>query len=246
MIPTGTLNHFARDIGVYDLREVRGRHRGRGGGRGGRGLASSSAAADERGARSRFLLNTASLGSYPDLVRLRERVAGPLGQVAGVRGRAGGHPASGRAGADAVRRQRWRTVWFLFVGNGPYHPRGAVPAWRSRLDSGLLDVRWVRADVRFSRLRAVCALLLAALGHSRVYGEALVRDAGRGTARTRGRWPATAKWWARSPARGSPWRPRCRSTAVTRATRAGPTGSVRTSHAEHPDPPTGRTRPPAC
>ena len=30
-----------------------------------------------------------------------------------------------------------------------------VPAWRPSLDSGLLDVRWLRADVRFSRLRAV-------------------------------------------------------------------------------------------
>ena len=66
-------------------------------------------------------------------------------------------------------RGRWRTVWFLFVGNGPYHPRGMVPAWRSTLDSGLLDVRWLRADVRFSRLRVAAALILGALGHSRVY-----------------------------------------------------------------------------
>ena len=42
----------------------------------------------------------------------------------------------------------WRTVWFLFVGNGPYHPRGMVPAWRPTLDSGLLDVRWMRADIQ--------------------------------------------------------------------------------------------------
>jgi len=70
----------------------------------------------------------------------------------------------------------WRTVWFLFVGNGPYHPRGMVPAWRPTLDSGLLDVRWVRADVRFSRLRVAAALLLAALGHSRVYGQCEVTE----------------------------------------------------------------------
>ena len=66
----------------------------------------------------------------------------------------------------------WRTVWFLFVGNGPYyHPRGMVPAWRPTLDSGLLDVRWLRADVRFSRLRVTAAMLLGALGHSHVYGQ---------------------------------------------------------------------------
>ena len=70
----------------------------------------------------------------------------------------------------------WRTVWFLFVGNGPYHPRGMVPAWRPTLDSGLLDVRWMRADVRFSRLRVTAAMILGALGHSRVYGQCEVPE----------------------------------------------------------------------
>jgi undecaprenyl-diphosphatase len=70
----------------------------------------------------------------------------------------------------------WHLVWFLFVGNGPYHPRGMVPAWRPTLDSGLLDVRWVRADVRFSRLRVAVALILGALGHSRVYGQCEVAE----------------------------------------------------------------------
>ena len=32
-------------------------------------------------------------------------------------------------------------------------------------------MRWLRADIRFSRLRAVAALLFGALGHSRVYGQ---------------------------------------------------------------------------
>jgi undecaprenyl-diphosphatase len=68
---------------------------------------------------------------------------------------------------DGVRH----SVWILFVGNGPYHPRGMVPAFRPRLDTGLLDVRWLRADIRFSRVRAFCALAFAALAHSRVYGQ---------------------------------------------------------------------------
>ena len=53
----------------------------------------------------------------------------------------------------------------------PVPPEGLVPAWRPSLDTGLLDVRLLRADVRFSRLRAVLALLLGALSHSRVYQE---------------------------------------------------------------------------
>jgi diacylglycerol kinase family enzyme/membrane-associated phospholipid phosphatase len=173
VVPTGTLNHFARDVGVYDMQEAvdatsEGEavavdlglidvHPGR-----------SPEPENPQVVRVRCFLNTASLGSYPDLVRLREK----------WQERWGKWPAFAAALIAVLRRAepvrikvdgRWLSVWFLFVGNGPYHPRGMVPAWRPALDSGLLDVRWLRADVRFSRLRAVAALLLGALGHSRVY-----------------------------------------------------------------------------
>lgn len=169
VVPTGTLNHFARDVGVYDLLEAVD------------ATGAGQAVAVDLGqidvhrpdgdgavVRTRCFLNTASLGSYPDLVRLREK----------WQPRWGKWPAFAAAlvvvlrHAEPVRIKvdgRWLSVWFLFVGNGPYHPRGMVPAWRPTLDSGLLDVRWLRADLRFSRLRAVVALLLGALGHSRVY-----------------------------------------------------------------------------
>ncbi|GAA5117245.1 bifunctional phosphatase PAP2/diacylglycerol kinase family protein [Pseudonocardia adelaidensis] len=173
VVPTGTLNHFARDVGVYDMQEAVD------------ATGAGEAVAVDLGlvdvhpghgtdplsgdvVRRRYFLNTASLGSYPDLVRLREK----------WQGRWGKWPAFAAAlvvvlhRAEPVRIKvdgRWLEVWLLFVGNGPYHPRGMVPAWRPSLDSGLLDVRWLRADVRFSRLRAVAALLLGALGHSRVY-----------------------------------------------------------------------------
>ena len=125
--------------------------------------------------RTRTFVNTASIGSYPELVRLRER----------WQPRYGKWPAFVAALLVVLRRTqpvrvhflgRWRTVWFLFVGNGPYHPRGMVPAWRPTLDSGLLDVRWLHADVRFSRLRVAAALILGALGHSRVYEQREVTE----------------------------------------------------------------------
>jgi diacylglycerol kinase family enzyme/membrane-associated phospholipid phosphatase len=171
VVPTGTLNHFARDVGVYDMQEAVD------------ATGAGEAVAVDLGLvevhpgsdpltdvviRRRYFLNTASLGSYPDLVRLREK----------WQGRWGKWPAFAAALVVVLRRAepvrikvdgRWFAVWLLFVGNGPYHPRGMVPAWRPSLDSGLLDVRWLRADIRFSRLRAVVALLLGALGHSRVY-----------------------------------------------------------------------------
>ncbi|MEV3961021.1 phosphatase PAP2 family protein [Nocardia sp. NPDC050193] len=167
VIPTGTLNHFARDLGVYDLLEVVDAT----------GVGEAVAVdiagvqygdATEMG--TRHLINTFSLGSYPDLVRLREK----------WQPRWGKWPAFAAALVVTLRQaepieiyldDQWQRVWFLFVGNGPYHPHGAVPAFRDRLDSGLLDVRWLRADLRWSRTRAVVALLLAAIGHSRVYGE---------------------------------------------------------------------------
>ncbi|MCO1656075.1 phosphatase PAP2 family protein [Pseudonocardia sp. S2-4] len=175
VVPTGTLNHFARDVGVYDLQEAVD---STGAGQAvavdlalvemhpGRGADPHS----EQVVRTRCFINTASLGSYPDLVRLREK----------WQPRWGKWPAFAAALVTTLRRaepvkikigDRWTWVWFLFVGNGPYHPRGAVPAYRPTLDSGLLDVRWLRADLRFSRLRAVAALLGGAVGHSRVYAE---------------------------------------------------------------------------
>ncbi|WP_037069359.1 bifunctional phosphatase PAP2/diacylglycerol kinase family protein [Pseudonocardia acaciae] len=165
VVPAGTLNHFARDVGVYDLREAVDASGA------GEAVAVSLGLVDvgrPGSETTRLFLNTASLGCYPDVVRLRDR----------WRPRWGKWPAFVAALVTALRRATPLevsldgvrcSVWTLFVGNGPYHPLGMVPAWRPRLDSGLLDVRWLRADLRWSRLRAIFALAFAALGHSRVY-----------------------------------------------------------------------------
>ncbi|MFF2396766.1 bifunctional phosphatase PAP2/diacylglycerol kinase family protein [Nocardia sp. NPDC055165] len=167
VIPAGTLNHFARDLGVYDLREVADATGT------GEAVEVDIAAVEldtTDGPYTHHWINTASIGAYPELVRLREKWEDRWGKW----------PAFAAALVVTLRRaepihirldDRWHDMWFLFIGNGPYHPHGAVPAFRSRLDEGLLDVRWLRADVRFSRTRAVIALMLAAIGHSRVYGE---------------------------------------------------------------------------
>lgn len=172
VIPTGTLNHFARDLGVYDLREVVDATGA------GEAVAVDIASVELRtadGTRTHHLINTASLGAYPDLVRLREK----------WQGRWGKWPAFAAALVVMLRKaqpirirldEAWHDVWFIFVGNGWYQPHGAVPAFRSRLDSGLLDVRWVRADLRFSRTRAALALLLGAIGSSKVYQERQVPE----------------------------------------------------------------------
>lgn len=166
VVPTGTLNHFARDVGVYDLQEAVDATQA------GEAVAVDLGVVDIQGGgrppHTRYFLNTASLGGYSDLVRLREKWEGRWGKwpafaaalVASLR-----HAQPLRVKLDG-KEQR---LWTLFVGNGPYHPRGMVPAWRPQLDSGLLDIRYLRADRRFSRARAIIALALGALRHTRTY-----------------------------------------------------------------------------
>ncbi len=172
VVPTGTLNHFARDLGVYDLTEVVDAT-----GAGEAVVVDIASVELETGAgtRTHHLINTSSLGAYPDLVRLREK----------WQGRWGKWPAFAAALVVMLRRAEpirirmdadWHDVWFIFVGNGWYRPHGAVPAFRSRLDSRLLDIRWVRADLRFSRTRAALALALGAIGSSKVYQERQVPE----------------------------------------------------------------------
>nr|WP_318841874.1 hypothetical protein [Rhodococcus sp. Z13] len=60
-------------------------------------------------------------------------------------------------------------MWLLFVGNGRYTPADQVPMSRSHLDPGTLDVRYLHADRRFSRLRLLAAAATGTLASSPVY-----------------------------------------------------------------------------
>lgn len=163
VVPAGTLNHFARDVGGAGVQEAAEAVWQ------GSGVAVDLGAVQvDDGRSARSFVNTASLGGYPDLVRLRERWQPrwgkwPAAAAALIRVLQESQPLMVRI--DGVPRQ----VWLLFVGNGLYHPRGFVPAVRQRLDSGLLDVRYVRADVRFSRIRFLIGALSGALWRSRTY-----------------------------------------------------------------------------
>jgi undecaprenyl-diphosphatase len=77
---------------------------------------------------------------------------------------------------ELVVNQRPLRVWILFIGNCCYTPRGLSPAWRPRLEDGLLDVQYLRADLRFGRTRAVLATLLGVSEHSRSYAQEEVEE----------------------------------------------------------------------
>jgi undecaprenyl-diphosphatase len=162
VFPAGTLNHFARDIGVESVADAASAVAA------GEAVTVDLAAVTVDGQVRRPFVNTASIGGYPDLVRMRERWQDRLGKwvaagLALVRVLAAAKPL------HVVLDGRKVAVWLLFVGNGPYHPRGMVPAWRPALDTGLLDIRYLRADLRLSRSRFLLAALTGALRRSRTY-----------------------------------------------------------------------------
>lgn len=162
LVPAGTLNHFARDVGVHGVDDTARAVTD------GEGVLVDLAAVSVDGAGPRWFVNTASLGGYPDMVRLREK----------LQDRWGKWPAAVIALAKVLRTSRPmrvelngepRLIWMLFVGNGPYRPKGFAPTMRPALDAGLMDVRYIRADTRFSRARFFVGALLGALDRSRTY-----------------------------------------------------------------------------
>lgn len=157
VVPAGTLNHFARDVGLETVEDTVD------------ALASGSVAEVEVGLiAGEVFLNTASFGSYVELVDARERLEGRIGKwpavaVALVRVLRDCPPVE--VEIDGAPRK----VWMVFFGNCHYRPAGFAPSWRERLDDGLIDVRVVDAHAPWARTRLVLGLLTGTLGKSRVY-----------------------------------------------------------------------------
>ncbi|CAM2879831.1 bifunctional phosphatase PAP2/diacylglycerol kinase family protein [Prescottella defluvii] len=162
VFPGGTLNHFARDAGVGDVASTAD------------AIADGSAELVDLGrvrvdgCQESTFVNTASLGGYPDSVRLRERWQPRLGKW----------PAAALAMARVLASAQplnvtidgaGHAVWMLFVGNGRYAPTDQVPMSRPEIHRGTLDVRYLLADRRFSRLRLVAAAVTGTLGASATY-----------------------------------------------------------------------------
>lgn len=159
VLPAGTLNHFARDVGVETAEEVATAVR-----------SGSAVQVDVAEVNGTPFLNTASIGVYPEVVQRRDRLSGRMGKWAAMTV-AAAQVLRHSTPLTLVINERPRKVWILFVGNCCYRPRGLSPAWRPTLVDGLLDVQYLRADLRFGRTRAVLATLLGVSEHSRSYGQ---------------------------------------------------------------------------
>lgn len=158
-VPGGTLNHFARDIGVESVD------------------AAIAAVADGRATAidvgvvgDRVFLNTFSFGGYTNVVDRREVWESRIGKwpallvalvielprMKPLRLEIDGHP---------------QKVWLTYVGNCAYSPEGLAPRSRESMDDGLLDIRLVDGAKRFSKTRFMLSALSGRLRHCSVYRE---------------------------------------------------------------------------
>ena len=168
VLPGGTLNHFARDAGTGSLKEaVAAAEKGEA------ALADVGVVTVERGLAGNpevsrlIMLNTSSVGLYPNLVRRREHLQPALGKpLAGVvamfRTFAAGTPTP--LSVDGVRHK----VWIAYLGRGRYYPRDHAPLIRPVMDDGVLDVRLITADESFARLRLLWSVLTGTVASSRI------------------------------------------------------------------------------
>ncbi|AUG29625.1 phosphatase PAP2 family protein [Microbacterium sp. PAMC21962] len=164
VLPAGTFNHFAKDLGMYPLSAAIDAVR-----------AGTVAKVDLGEVNGRIFVNTASVGAYTDFVAIRERYEHRIGKplaalVAAVR-------TLGRARAVRVRvrdldgRAVDARFSLLFLGNGRYEPRGFAPVHRATLDDARLDLRVLGVSRRGSRARVVLDLFTGRISRNRRYQE---------------------------------------------------------------------------
>ncbi|MCD4849895.1 phosphatase PAP2 family protein [Arthrobacter sp. AK01] len=168
VLPGGTLNHFARDVGTSSIDDAI------------EAVTKGQAASVDLGhvvvqrglpetpeITELAMLNTASVGVYPNLVRRRERLQPALGKpVAGLVAslRTFGVNSPTTLTVDGVKHK----LWILYLGRGRYYPRDHAPLRRPVLDDGVLDIRMITADEPFARARLLWAVVTGTVAASKV------------------------------------------------------------------------------
>jgi diacylglycerol kinase family enzyme len=137
VLPAGTRNHFARDLGVRDpdvaiAALVEGQR----------------VAVDVGRAGDDVFVNNVGFGVYPEIVREREHREHAVGEWVALiastfRVMMDFDPLGGTIAADGIVRPLAATA--VFVGNNRFSTSPGSIGHRRRLDEGLLDVRVVRS-----------------------------------------------------------------------------------------------------
>jgi YegS/Rv2252/BmrU family lipid kinase len=157
VLPFGTLNHFAKDLGIPQELEASVQNI----------IDDNVIAIDVGEVNGRVFINNSSLGMYPDIVRDRERRETRLGR--------GRWRSLLWASLSAFRRFPFLTVRIqvgsekriyrtpiVFIGNNEYEMEGFKIGERSSLESGVLSIYIVK---RAGRMALVRLSLEALLGH---------------------------------------------------------------------------------
>ncbi len=162
VLPMGTLNHFAKDLGIPQVLDE--------------AIANIAAGTrirvDVGAVNDRIFLNNSSLGLYPDIVRHREKQQHRLGR--------GKWPAAAWATIAALRRYPFlnvklivdgaphqRSTPFVFIGNNEYSMQGLAIGERERLDGGKLSLYVAQRPGRLGLLRFAFRALCGRLSEDR-------------------------------------------------------------------------------
>jgi len=171
VLPMGTLNHFAKDLGIpLDLDGAV------------RTIATGNPKQVDVGVvNEQVFLNNSSLGLYPDIVRDREKQQSRLGR--------GKWPAALWATFAALRRYPFLSVRmqaddkrlarrtpFVFIGNNEYTMEGLAIGARSRLDAGTLSLYVAQRPGRLGLLRFAVRALIGGLKEERDFDVLLAQD----------------------------------------------------------------------
>jgi undecaprenyl-diphosphatase len=157
VVPAGTFNHFATDLGVRTPADALAALR-----------TGDSVLVDVARAGQRPFVNTASTGIYVDLVRARQELEDKLGKWPAVLV-ALGQVLRKSQPHELIVDGRRRKLWLLFIGNCRYEPQGAAPSYRPDLADGLLDIRLIDGHQPLARARLVAAVAMGTLARCRVY-----------------------------------------------------------------------------
>jgi diacylglycerol kinase family enzyme len=171
VLPLGTLNHFAKDLGIPLALEA--------------AVATVATgrvvAVDVGEVNGVVFLNNSSLGLYPDIVRDRERQQRRLGR--------GKWPAALWATMAALRRYPFldvrlridgrdhhRRTPFVFIGNNEYTMEGLSIGERGSLTDGKLSLYVAQRPGRLALLRFAILGLLGGLKQARDFDAVLVES----------------------------------------------------------------------
>ena len=162
VLPLGTLNHFAKDLGIpLELDEaVRNVAEGR------------RVEVDVGEVNDRIFLNNSSLGLYPDIVRDREKQQHRLGRGKWLAATWAAVAALRRfpfldVGVGVDGRQHARRTPFVFIGNNEYIMQGLAIGERRRLDGGTLSLYVAQRPGRLGLVRFAWRALWGRLAQER-------------------------------------------------------------------------------